>query len=492
MNRFFTLVCLLVAFAFSGLKAQGPNNPDTVVVTKHQTTIKGQAISYTAYTGNQPVWDENGTIIGTLNYTYYERDGIKDRSRRPFMISFNGGPGSASVWMEIGYTGPVLLNLDDEGNPLQPYGVHENPYSILDVADIVYVNPMNTGYSRIIGKDVDRKQFFGVNEDIKYLAKWVTTFVTRQNRWNSPKYIIGESYGTTRASGLVQELQDNHWMFFNGVILVSPTDLGIRRDGPVKDALTLPYMAATSWYHKALSPDLQQKDLDDFLPEVERFTIDEYIPALIRGGSLTPEQRQSIADKVAHYSGIDTKKILENGMMIPTSYYWKELLRDEGYTIGRLDSRYRGIDVLDTGQRPEYNAEMPSFMHSFTPALYWYMANELNYKTDLEYNMFGPVHPWNREDNHTGKDLMKAVSKNPYLHVLQQSGYYDGGCDYFSAKYNFWQMDRSGKFQDRFSFKGYRCGHMFYVRKEDLKQACDDIREFIENTLPAEDQPAAY
>ena len=187
--------------------------------------------------------------------------------------------------MEIRLHGrPRRLNIDDEGYPLQPYGVQENPNSILDVADIVYIDPVNTGYSRPVSKDIPGTKFFGVNEDIKYLAGWISTFVTRKNRWASPKFLIGESYGTTRVSGLALELQDAQWMYLNGVVLVSPTDLGIDRNGPVGTALRLPYFAATAWYHKALAADLQQKDLTAFLPEVEEFTIHELIPAISQGG----------------------------------------------------------------------------------------------------------------------------------------------------------------------------------------------------------------
>jgi carboxypeptidase C (cathepsin A) len=491
MRRLFALSCVCAALAGT-LSAQKTINPDTTVVTKHQTTIGGQAISYTATTGMQPVWDEEGKAIAAVNYTYYERDGVKDRSMRPFIVSFNGGPGSASVWMQLGYTGPSLLKIDDEGYPVMPYGTEDNPYSILDMADIVYVNPVNTGYSRILNKETDSKQFFGVNEDIKYLATWINTFITRVNRWTSPKYLIGESYGTTRVSGLALELQDSHWLFLNGVVLVSPTTLGLRREGPVGEALTLPYMTATAWYHKALEGDLQQKDLLDILPEVEKFTVEEYIPALAWGGSLSADRREAIAAKVARYSGIPKKIVLQRNLTLTTAFFWKELLRERGLTIGRLDSRYKGIDVSDGGERPEYNAEMESWGHSFTPAINYYMRNVLNYQTDLKYNMFGSVRPWNQTGDNTGRNLMSAVARNPYLKVLLQSGYYDGACDYFNAKYNFWQMDKGGKFQDRFVFKGYRGGHMMYLRHEDLKQANDDLREFFKNTLPKEGEPAQY
>jgi len=187
---------------------------DTMVVTNHTVSIQGERINYTAESGTQPVWDKEGKVIASLFYTYYTRDGINDRSPRPLVISFNGGPGSASVWMHLAYTGPRVLKIDDEGYPIQPYGVKENPHSILDIADIVYVNPVNTGYSRIVDKEVDaKKMFFGVNADIKYLAEWINTFVTRKERWTSPKYLIGESYGTTRVSGLALELQNRQWMY---------------------------------------------------------------------------------------------------------------------------------------------------------------------------------------------------------------------------------------------------------------------------------------
>src|SRR5699024_7184382 len=227
-----------------------------------------------------------------LYYTYYERKDVKNRAERPLVISFNGGPGSGSVWMHIAYTGPRLLNIDDEGYPVQPYGIKENPYSILDVADIIYINPVNTGLSRILDKDVPKSTFFGVNADVKYLAEWLNTFVNRANRWESPKYLIGESYGTTRVSGLALELQNAQWMYLNGVILVSPTDLGLTRGGPVDQALRLPYYAATAWYHKVLPNDLQQKTLEQLLPEIEKFTIDEYVPAMVRAGSLSQPEKQ--------------------------------------------------------------------------------------------------------------------------------------------------------------------------------------------------------
>jgi carboxypeptidase C (cathepsin A) len=467
-------------------------NIDSAVVTHHEVTIKGQRVPYTATAGTIPVWDEDGKPIAGVFYTYYERSDVKDQATRPLVISFNGGPGTPSVWMELGYTGPRRLNIDDEGYPVQPYGVQDNPNSILDVADIVYVDPVNTGYSRPANKDVPTSKFFGVNEDIKYLADWISTFVTRKNRWASPKFLIGESYGTTRVSGLALELQDAQWMYLNGVILVSPTGLGINRNGPVEEALRLPYYAATAWYHKTLAQDLQQKDLTAFLPEVEDFTINELIPAMSKGGFLDEATKKQIAAKMSHYSGLSVETILAHNLDIPYDYFWKELLRDKGYTIGRLDSRYKGIDRQSAGDSPDFNAELTSWLHSFTPAMHIYLRDDLNYRTDLKYNMFGSVFPWDDKDDHTGENLRQAIAENPSLHLLIQSGYYDGACDYFNAKYSLWQLDPSGRLKDRLFWEGYRSGHMLYLRKPDLAEATENLRKFIQKSTPAPGEPSKY
>jgi len=402
--------------------------------------------------------------------------------------------------MQIAYTGPHVINIDAEGYPLQPYGTKKNPHSVLDTADIVFVNPVNTAYSRVLpGKDgkmpsreQQGKMFFGVNEDVKYLADWIENFVTRHERWPSPKYLIGESYGTTRVSGLALALQERQWMYLNGVILVSPTDLGIKRDGPVDVANRLPYFAATAWYHKKLPAELQQQDLPAVLAQAEEFTLNQYLPALARGSFISPEQRAEVIAKVAYFSGLDAKVVEQNNLDIEPQFFWKELLRNQGYTVGRLDSRYLGIDRKDAGSEPDYNAELTSWLHSFTPAINHYLRTTLNYKTDVKYNMFGPVHPWNREGDRTGENLRQAMAENPYLHVMFQSGYFDGATNYFDAKYSMWQMDPSGKLKSRLSFKGYRSGHMMYLRADDLKTANEDVRDFIKQSLVKPDQPAKY
>ncbi|MDG1508738.1 MAG: carboxypeptidase [Flavobacteriaceae bacterium] len=478
----------ILVISFISIQAQDSRIPlDTTVVTNSEVVINGQKITYKATTGMQPVWDDHGEIIASLYYTYYKRTNIKSSPERPIIMSFNGGPGSASVWMHIAYTGPKVLRIDDEGYPIQPYGVKDNPNSILDVADIVYINPVNTGYSRPVvkkGEKLDKSLFFGINADVTYLAGWLNTFISRNNRWQSPKYIIGESYGGTRVMGLAAELQNRQWMYLNGVIMVSPADYKVLRTGSVlSSSLNLPYFTAAAWYHKMLPEELQNKDLLEILPLSEQYAINELIPAMAKGGFISDTERNKIAERMSYFSGIKKNVILQHNLDVPKDYFWKELLRDKnGFTIGRLDSRYRGLDKKLAGDSPDYNSEITSWLHSFTPAINYYIRKHLNFKTDVTYNVFGPVRPWDNRNDNVREGLRQAMAQNPYLKVLIQSGYYDGATTYFNAKYTMWQTDPSGRMKDRFYFKGYRSGHMMYLRSEDLKKSNDDLRDFIKNS----------
>jgi len=482
-------ISLLLIFCTLLANAQDPH--DHASTESRSVVIKGEQVEYDVTFGKQPVFDTDGNTIAGLFYTFYERTNGAPNEERPLVFSFNGGPGSASVWMHIGYTGPKRLIIDDEGFPIQPYGVQDNEHSILDVADIVFINPVNTAFSRAAA-DVETEQFFGVNEDVEYLARWLDTFVSRHERWTSAKFLIGESYGTTRVSGLARRLQGSHWMYLNGVILVSPTGLGVDRDGPVRAALRLPYFAATAWYHDALEGDLQSRDLNNLLPEVEQFTIDTFLPAIARGGSLDPSVRQEIAVRAAKYSGLSPEAFLDHNLDVPTGFFWKELLRDQGLTIGRLDSRYRGVDKQDAGERYDFDPALTAWNHAFAPAINHYLREDLGYETELRYNLFGPVSPWNRDGDNTGEDLRYAMSQNPYLRTMVQSGYFDGGTDYFNAVYTMWNMDPSGNLNDRMTFKGYRSGHMMYLRTEDLATSNQDIRDFIAEAERAGKVPARY
>lgn len=491
-----TLLAIIVVLIISSIsvKAQKRALPaDTTIISTDEVTVKGQKVPYKVTVGTQPVYGEDGEADAALFYTYYERTDIRNNENRPIFISFNGGPGAGSLWMHLGYTSPKRLKISDEGYPVQPYGVENNPHSIIDVADIVYVNPVNTGFSRILN-DGEPEQFFGVNEDLAYLADWIDTFISRNERWKSPKYLIGESYGTPRVSGLAGQLQGRHWMFLNGVILVSPTGLGLEPEGPMprSSVLKLPYYTAAAWYHEQLTPELQNKDLTEILPEVERFTIEELLPALSYGGFINENRKDELVGQVARYAGLSEDFVEDYNLAVPSYAFWKELLRDEGHTIGRLDSRYIGIDKTDGGESYDYPAEYSSWKHSFTPAINHYVQDVLGFKTDLQYYVSGPVRPWNRDGNETGEMLRGAMAENPNLKVMVQAGYYDGATDYFSAKYTMWNIDPSGKMKDRFRFEGYRSGHMMYLRTEDLETSNEHIREFIEESLPEIGAPAKY
>ena len=491
MNKLLTLCAVLLSFMSW---AQRSLPPDTLSIKTDRIRIGSEWLDYSVEVGTQPVWDTDGSEIAYLQYTYYKRTGVNNQSR-PLIMSFNGGPGSGSVWMHLAYTGPKVLRVDDEGFPIQPYGVKDNPDTVLTDADIVFINPVNTGYSRTIplsGKEVDRKKFFGIDADITYLAEWLNTFVTRHNKWRAPKYIIGESYGGTRVMGLARTLQEEQWMYLNGVIMVSPADYQVLRvGGPVSDALNVPYYSAAAWYHKQLPNDLQQLSLEALLEITETYTMDTLIPALAKGGSLDAQERDEIASELARYTGLTKSDILGLNLAIPTGFFWKNLLKEEGFTVGRLDSRYKGIDKEGVGMRPDYNSELTSWLHSFTPAINYYYNEVLGFRTDVKYNMFGPVRPWEDDRVNTREDLRAAMAMNPYLQVLNQSGYFDGATTYFNAKYTLWQIDPSGKLNDRMQFKGYESGHMMYLRAEDLKAANEDLKYFVKQTQ-TNGKPAKY
>jgi len=355
----------------------------------------------------------------------------------------------------------------------------------------VYVHPVGTGYSMMVedkdGKMPDRDKFFGINADINYLGEWIRTFVTRSNRWLSPKYLIGESYGGTRVMGLAQELQSAHSMYLNGVIMVSPADYKLYSTGnAISSIINIPYYTAAAWYHKQLPAALQNQDLETILPEVEEFALNKALPGLSKGGFISTEEKEALAEKLAYYTGLSKKAILSENLDISTGFFWKELLRDEnGMTIGRLDSRYLGIDRELSGDSPDYNAELKAWLHAFTPPINHYIKNELKFETDVPYIALGGVGYWDRRNDNVRENLRKAMAENPYLKVLIQSGYYDGATTYFQAKQTMWLVDPSGKMKDRFTFKGYRSGHMMYLRSEDLITANDDIRNFIKDSYKA-------
>jgi carboxypeptidase C (cathepsin A) len=461
--------------------------PDEPVVTQHTARINGQSVRYTVEAGWLPIRDE-GKLTAKMFYVAYTRDGVTDLNSRPLVFSFNGGPGTASVWMHMGYTGPRRVMYNDDGFALRPPGgLEDNPHSILDAADIVYIDPVATGFSRMVeGEDVHK--YHGTLSDIESVAEFVRLYILRKNRWMSPKFLIGESYGTTRASGLAGHLVRAHQIYLNGIILVSMTGLDVDQGDDVSYATALPHLAATAWFHRQLPEDLQSRPLRQLLDEVERFAMGEYLAVLVQGDRLDEPARDVMAERVARYTGLTADYVVSTNLRISSRRFWKELLRDQRLTVGRLDSRYLGVDLDAAGENPEYDPAMADWNGPFADAVNRYLREELRYNPDLEYNVWGNVRPWNRDQSaNVGEMLRQAMRNNPYLKVLIQGGYYDAATDYYSAVYTISHLQPGGEFRDRFRFAWYESGHMMYLRKPDLANANDDLRSFIRWSM--EDAP---
>ena len=453
--------------------------PAEPVISQRTGTFNGQTVSYTAEAGWIPI-REDGKMVAKMFYVGYTRNGVTDVSKRPLIISFNGGPGTASVWMHLGFTGPRHVTYDDDGfQQKPPAGLEDNPHAILDVADIVYLDPIGTGFSRMVeGEDLHK--FHGKLSDIQSVGDFIHTYVNRKDRWTSPKFLIGKSYGTVRASGLVGSLQQRFQMWINGVILVSATDLNLERGPEITHATGLPNKTATAWYHKQLPADLQAKPLREVLAESEKFAMNEYLVALGKGDQLTDAERDAVATKFARFSGLKKEYVLLANLRVDFARHWKELLRDQRYTVGRLDTRYIGIDKDAAGERPEYSPELADWNGPFGAAINKYLRSELKYNPEIQYNVWGNVRPWGQDEGTSVAEMLRgAMRDNPHLKVLVTGGYYDAACDYFNAIYTMNHLQPGGEFKGRYRFAWYESGHMMYLRKPDLKSSNDDLRSFI-------------
>jgi carboxypeptidase C (cathepsin A) len=468
-------------------------------VTRHSVKVGGRILDYTATAAVMPMKDDSGKIVADIFYIAYTFDGVMDRTKRPVLFAFNGGPGSASVWMHMGFLGPRKVVYSEEGWALRPpYRIEDNSFSILDEADIVFIDPVATGYSRMAPGE-DPHTFHGVAEDLDSVAEFIRLYLTKNGRWDSPKFLIGESYGTTRAAGLTGRLMSKYNIFLNGTILVSSMTLGVRLGADTETALILPHYTATAWYHKKLPADLQAKPLRDVLDESEAFALGEFLLALARGNTLSPREKDDIAAKLARFSGLSPEYLKNRNLRVEAPQFRKELLRKEGLVVGRLDSRYTGIVKSASGEEFEDDPAMTDWFGGFTGAINQYFKNELKVETDLNYNIFGDVGRWrgmNMFGETTGSEggmfgppqsvgemLYQAMAKNRFQKVLVLAGYYDGACDYFSAEYAFTHLDPAGAVKDRVKFAFYECGHMMYIRGADLAAAKGDLAAFIRSCL---------
>jgi carboxypeptidase C (cathepsin A) len=491
----------------NGGEAGKPTPQDQIVQTKHAITIGGQEIRYTVTTGTMILKEEAegkddkvGQFQGekpkaAVFFIAYTRDDMSDTAQRPLTFSFNGGPGSSSVWLHLGVLGPRRVLMDETGNlPRPPFRLVDNEYSLLDVTDLVFIDPVSTGFSRVVTGE-KAKDFHGFKKDIESVGDFIRLYTTRYQRWTSPKFLIGESYGTTRAAGLSGYLQERHGMYLNGLMLVSSIlDFLTDSFDPGNDLpyiLFLPTYAATAWYHKRLAPELQ-RDLRATLDEVEEFALGEYALGLLRGAALPGEARAELVRKLARYTGLSPDYIERTNLRIEIHRFTKELLRDERRTIGRLDSRFKGIDRDAVGEVHEYDPSLTNILGPYGATFNDYVRSELKFESDLPYEILTPrVWPWSYAEHenqyvNVAETLRKAISTNPYLRIFVGNGYYDMATPYFATEYTFNHLGLDPSLQQNISMGYYEAGHMMYIHLPSLAQLKADLADFVRAAAPQE------
>ncbi len=478
-------------------KEEKPIPKDNIVETKHSFKIGGKVIRYTVTVGTIVLKEETADREkeaegekprAQVFFIAYTKDGVRDRSNRPISFSFNGGPGSSSVWLHLGVLGPRRVILEDDGNlPAPPFKLTDNQYSLLDETDLVFIDPMSTGYSRPV-EGQKPKEWHSFRKDIESVGDFIRLYTTRYKRWLSPKFLVGESYGTTRAAGLSGYLQDRHGMYLNGLMLISAvldfTTLDFNLNNDLPYIMFLPSYAATAWYHRKLT---LRMPLQTLLKEVEEFAFGDYAAALLKGNSLTPEERANVAQKLARYTGISPEFIERTNLRIIDQHFFKELLRDRNQVVGRLDSRLLGRDRLGVTERPERDTLLNTVMGPYTAAFYDYVRAELNFESDLPYEILnGKVWPWSYSEFenqyvNVAETLRHAMTANPYLKVFVANGYYDLGTPYFATEYTFNHLGLDESLRDNVSMEYYDAGHMMYIHLPSLKEMKRDLSRFIKN-----------
>jgi carboxypeptidase C (cathepsin A) len=469
---------------------------DNLVETMHTVRIGGRTVKYTVTTGTIVMKEEVSEKEGETDkpraqifFTAYTMDGVKDKSKRPITFSFNGGPGSSSVWLHMGVLGPRRVVLTDEGEmPPPPFKLTDNQYSILDETDLVFIDPMSTGFSRPVEGEKSA-EWHTFSKDIASVGDFIRLYATRYHRWLSPKFLAGESYGTTRAAGLSGYLQNRHGMLLNGLMLISVvldfTTIDFNHNNDLPYILFLPAYAATAWYHGKLS---FKAPLQTVIKEADEFAKGEYASALLKGAALTPEERESVVEKLSRYTGISQDFIRRTDLRILDRHYFKELLRERGKTVGRLDSRYTGIDRSGVTETYEYD---PLFSHTsgpYTAALNDYIRTELKFETDLPYEILSDKVWMNWSYGYfqnqyvsVAETLRSSMTFNKYLKVFVASGYFDLGTPYSATEYTFDHLGLDPALRKNIRMAYYQAGHMMYVHLPSLKEMKKDLAKFIKD-----------
>jgi len=460
--------------------------------TSHVVQIDGREIRYTATAGTLPVRLEDGKVGARMFFVAYTKDG-EDARQRPVSFLFNGGPGSASIWLHMGSFAPRRVRMADEGfQPAPPFVLEPNEHSLIDVTDLVFVDAISTGYSRTVA-GVDPRQFHGARGDIRAFGEFIDEYLDTYSRWRSPKYLIGESYGTIRSAGLSQELQTRHGIELNGIVLVSALltyqTLSPAPNNDIAYAAQVPTYTATAWYHKKLPQDLAG-DLAQAVAASRAFAWGEYLQALTKGNTLSEAERTSVAQKLARLTGLSPEFVLANNLRVSSQRYRKELLRDKRLTVGRLDSRFTGVDLDAAGEQQEFDPSNTALQGPYTAVFSDYVRNELKWQTDLRYPTSGNVRPWNWDEFQNRymdmtEPLRQTMARNPFLKVLFVAGYYDMATPFAGAEFNAWHLGYDRTFVDRVSFTYYEAGHMMYIRPSAHRALKHDVAAFIKGSSGA-------
>ncbi|MDP9360199.1 MAG: peptidase S10 [Acidobacteriota bacterium] len=461
---------------------------DKISTTQHSVTIGGQTISYTARAGTMIMRDEEGKPRASFFFTSYTKDGA-DPSRRPVTYTFNGGPGSSSVWLHMGAFGPKrVVYADDEGHASKPpYRTVDNEGSILDVTDLVFIDPVTTGYSRAI-PFADASKFHGVDSDIQSVGEFIRLWTTRYSRWSSPKFLAGESYGTTRAAGLSGWLGQQGF-YLNGLVLISSIlnfeTASFDSGNDLSYELFLPTYTAIAWYHKRLPADLQSGTLEHAAAESEQFALGEYTHALMQSDRLSDQDRRDVAAKLARLTGLSPEYIERTNLRVRIDRFDKELLRAQRRIVGRLDGRFVGVDKDAAGESTEFDPSYAAIFGEYTAVVNDYVRRELKFDTDLPYEILtGKVRPWNydRAQNRyvdVAETLRGAIAQNPFMKVFVANGYYDLATPFAATRYTFARMQLDPELRKNVSMDYFETGHMVYIDRKAQARLKKDVDEFI-------------
>ncbi|MCB9745080.1 MAG: peptidase S10 [Alphaproteobacteria bacterium] len=468
-----------------GAAASEPAPEDEVVRTEHHVRVNGLAISYEATAGTLTLKRDAGERRARVFYVAYRRTDVEDGAARPVTFAFNGGPGSSSVWLHLGAFGPRKVPFSGDRLPPPPYRVEDNPHSLLDLSDLVFIDPVSTGFSRA-EPGSEEAEFHGVKGDIESIGEFIRLWLTRFDRWGSPKYIAGESYGTTRAAGLVAHLQARHGVFVNGIVLLSValqfSTLSFDEGNELPYVLYLPGYAATAWYHGRLE---HPGPLPALLEEVGHFAIHEYAPALLLGDRL--EDPEPLVEKLVRYTGLSAERIRRSRLRVPLTHFCKELLREQGLTVGRLDSRFKAVEGDPGAAGMSLDPSYSAVLGPYTAAMNQYLRAELRYEDDRVYEILNLQvnERWAFDQRKSGytdmaAELRQAMQENPHLRVLVVNGLFDLATPAFAAEYTVSHLGLDPALRSNVVMTYHEAGHMMYIHPPCLAQLKDELRAFLE------------